>query len=286
MISISNLNFGYKRRRMLFNNLDLQLSAGNIYGLLGRNGAGKTTLLKILCGMRFPNSGICRIIDYIPGERKSGLLQNLFIVPEQFTVPSFPIKMFEKLYASFYPKFSNELFMNYLKEFDLNTETKLTNLSFGQQKKFMLAFAFATNCQLLLLDEPTNGLDIPSKSQFRKILASFSSEDKVVIISTHQVKDVENLIDIIVVIDDGKIIFNQSLFDVMNRLCLKLLTNEPGKNEVIYSEKTLGGYAVITENTSNEQTSIELEFLFNSIISSSEKMSAVFRKEENSENKY
>ncbi len=88
----------------------------------------------------------------------------------------------------------------------------LNGLSHGQRKKFLIAFALSTNCSLLILDEPTNGLDIPSKSLFRKILVSSVAEEQLVLISTHQVKDIETIIDTIVVLDEGKIMYNETVF--------------------------------------------------------------------------
>lgn len=278
MILIKNLSFGYRKKKMLFKNLELQLPAGNIYGLLGKNGAGKTSLLKIISGLRFPRSGDCEVLGYKPLGRWVEFLQQIYLIPEEYAVPSITIEKFNRLYSPFYPNFDNERFKNCLHEFDLSFDTNLPELSLGQQKKFLLAFGLATECGLFLLDEPTNGLDIPSKSQFRKMLASSINEDKTFIIATHHVRDVENLIDSIIIIDDGKIIFNQSLQAISYRLCFKLQTETPDK-DVIYSEKTLGGYIVVMENKNGEQTKIQLEILFNTVTSHTEKINDIFRKE-------
>jgi len=128
------------------------------------------------------------------------------------------------LYAPFYKKFDQNAYTTAINEFALPTDKKLTTLSYGQKKKFLVVFALATNCKLLLLDEPTNGLDIPSKSQFRKLLASMLTENKTFIIATHQVRDLETLIDTVVILDNGKIIFNQPIYE--SQVNLEALFNQ------------------------------------------------------------
>ena len=278
MISVNDLSFGYPKKELLFKNMELQIPVGNIYGLLGKNGAGKTSLLKILSGLRYPSAGHCDVMDYRPEKRQADFLQNIFILPEEFSVPSLKIGKFEKMYAPFYPEFNSEQFKRYLQEFELSYEANLPALSMGQQKKFLIAFGLATNCRLLLLDELTNGLDIPSKGQFRKMLAAITNEDNLIFISTHQVRDVENLIDSIIVLDDGKIIFYQSMYAVSEQLCFKMQTEKPNK-DVFYSEETHGGYLVIKKNTNENETIFQLETLFNAIITNYENINSVFEKE-------
>jgi len=275
MISINNLSFGYPKKERLFQNMELQIPQGSIYGLLGKNGAGKTSLLKILSGLRYPLAGDCEVLEYHPQDRLVGFLQNIFILPEEYSVPSLEIGKFEKMYAPFYPGFDSKQFKTFLQEFELSYDTNLSALSMGQQKKFLLSFGLATNSRLLFLDEPTNGLDIPSKGQFRKMLAATANEENMIIISTHQVRDMENLIDSIIVLEDGKIIFNQSMGTVSKQLCFKIQTEKPN-NDVIYSEETLGGYIVITENENSDETKFQLETLFNAIIANPEKINSPF----------
>ena len=213
MIEIKNLSFGYRKEK-LFSGLDLQLKPGNIHGLLGKNGVGKTTLLKLIAGLRYPQDGECLVWNYVPRRRLPGMLEDLYFIPEEFFVPTLTIKSYEKIYAPLYPRFDGVALAEYEKEFDLDVDKKLTEFSYGQKKKFLLAFGLASNCRLFLLDEPTNGLDIPSKSQFRRVLASALADDRIIIISTHQVRDMENLIDDIIILEDGKIVFNQYTHDI------------------------------------------------------------------------
>jgi ABC-2 type transport system ATP-binding protein len=275
MVAIRNLTFGYRKEK-LFSGLALELKPGSIHGLLGKNGVGKTTLLKLISGLRYPQDGECRVWDYVPQKRMPGMLEDLYLIPEEFFVPPMTMKTYEKIYASFYPRFDGEALGKYEGEFDLDVDKKLTELSYGQKKKFLLAFGLATNCRLFLLDEPTNGLDIPSKSQFRRVLASALTDDRIIIISTHQVRDMENLIDDIIILEDGKIVFNQYVHDISSRLTFTVDHELPETDEVIYAEKVLGGYMVVKENRSEEESRVELETLFNAVIAEGEKINGLF----------
>ena len=278
MVNMKNLSFGYKKER-LFTNLDLQLEPGNIYGLLGKNGAGKTTLLKLISGLRYPQDGECLVLKYIPQKRLPGFLEELYLIPEEFFLPSISMRTYTKIYAPFYPRFNQRALVDFMNEFDLDVKKKLTELSYGQKKKFLLAFGIATNCRLFLLDEPTNGLDIPSKSQFRKILASALTDDRIILVSTHQVRDMENLIDPIIILDDGQIIFNQYIHDVSKKLITQIEHDLPESDDVIYSAKVLGGYAVVKENRSSEESRMDLETLFNAVTTSRDKINKIFAEE-------
>ncbi len=121
----------------------------------------------------------------------------------------------------------------------------------------------ATRCRLLVLDEPTNGLDIPSKALFRKILAGSLDEDQLVVISTHQVKDVENLIDKIIILDNGEVIFHQTIQEISQKVAFISGTSEE-REAVIYSEAVPGGYRLMVPN-GYEETEVDIELLFNAI---------------------
>ncbi|MBD3392682.1 MAG: ATP-binding cassette domain-containing protein, partial [Chitinivibrionales bacterium] len=188
MVQINDLRFAYRGKKWLFDGLQLNLDGGNIYGLLGKNGAGKTTLLKIICGLLFADRGSSVVLGCNSRHRSPELLQELVFIPEEFHVPSLTAGAYRKYYGPLYPRFSSEDFASYLKEFGIRETERLSSLSYGNKKKFLIAFGLATNCRLLILDEPTNGLDIPSKSQFRKLVAGALADDRVFIISTHQVR--------------------------------------------------------------------------------------------------
>jgi len=275
MVSIQELSFAFKKGEPIFSGLNLDLQPGNIYGLFGLNGAGKTTLLNHITGMLFPENGRCNILGEPARKRRPEVLSEIFIVPEQFELPSITGFQYLDIHAPFYPRFDIELMTNMMKEFEINPRKKIPELSYGQQKKFLIAFAIATNCKLLLMDEPTNGLDIPSKSQFRKIQASLDNSSRCIVISTHQVRDLGAMIDHVTVIKDGKIIFNQPVEALQQRLTFKKIKSNATEN-YIYAEDTLGGMNAITPRKEHEETELDLELLFNGVIQHPERINLEF----------
>ncbi len=279
MLTINDLSFEYTRGQQLFTGLNLELPAGNIYGLLGKNGAGKTTLLKLLSGLLFPQAGKCEVLGFHPEKRNPKLLQEIFFIPEEFYLPPVKVGEYLALFSPFYPRFNSSHFNSYLSDFNLPAAARLSNLSYGQKKKFLLAFGLATDCHLLILDEPTNGLDIPTKSQFRKLLASSMTEERTFLISTHQVRDMENLIDPIIILDDGEIIFNAAMATVTEKLTVELLPEVSDQSNVLYCDKVLGGYAALSENLDGIESKIDLEILFNAVINNRERVAGIFSME-------
>lgn len=276
MITLNDVSFGYSKINQLFQRVNLNLQPGSICGLLGKNGAGKTSLLKIMAGLLFAETGDCLRFGLDVKKRTPDSLANIYFVPEEFFVPEMTAKEYVDLYAPFYLHFDINLFESCMREFDISNETLLTALSYGQKKKFLISFAIATQCRILLFDEPTNGLDIPSKSQFRKLISSHITEERLFIISTHQVHDVEKLIDRVVVLEDGRIILNNSMTHIMQKISVEQEIAEPSLTSCIYYEKNMSGYAVITENKSNMETHIDLELFFNMVITNKEKARQLF----------
>ena len=278
MIEIRELTFGYGKEK-LFDGLDLSVAPGNIYGLLGKNGAGKTSLLRIVSGLLFPDRGRCSVLGADPVRRLPSMLNSIFSVPEEFILPGVKPVEYVTMLSPFYPLFDRGAFDRYFSEFQLMTDKKLTAYSYGQKKKFLLAFGLATNCPILLLDEPTNGLDIPSKSQFRRTVASALTEERTFIISTHQVRDMENLIDPVIILDEGRIIFNDDLESVAKKVSITLERDEPASAGTLYSEKVLGGYTVVRRSSGGEETAIDLEVLFSLVTSGNSEVGEILGKE-------
>lgn len=276
MLTVTNLNFGYRLKKPLFTGLSLQLAGGTICGLLGKNGAGKTTLLRLFSGLRYPVSGTITFGDFQPRHRSPAFLRDLYLLPEEFELPAVKASWLKASTASFYPDFSDEQFSACMESFDLDAGLNLQKYSHGQRKKFLIALGIASNAKLLLLDEPTNGLDIPSKAVFRKLAAAGLTGEGLTIISTHQVKDIETLIDDIVIIDRGAIVFHESLDRVSEKLLFEHQASPPDPEEVIYSEKSLQGHLVIKENSSGTPSSVALEPLFNTVINNRTRVSALF----------
>ena len=275
MVSIHDLHFSYKRKKV-FSGLSLELSPGYIYGLLGKNGTGKSTLLRGIAGLLFPDKGMIKVSGYTPGKRQPVFLEDVFMVPEEFHLPNMPLDYLLKHHAPFYPKFNKEQFNKYVQEFEIPTDNTLQNMSYGQKKKVLISFGLAANTSLLLLDEPTNGLDIMSKSQFRKVMAGALDEKKCIIISTHQVKDLENLIDRVTIIDEGSILFDQSIEKIASKLSFKISHDNAEIKSAIYNESSLKGSSIVTPNMDGEESKIDLELLYKAIITNGKGIQSVF----------
>jgi ABC-2 type transport system ATP-binding protein len=283
MVKIRNLRFQYYKNHPLFEDLSLDLSPGSIYGLLGKNGAGKTSLLKIISGFLFPLSGTCIVSSHLPRQRKPSFLEHIYFLPEDFQVPPVSLRKYKELYAPFYPSFDNQLFGEILAEFDLDADERLNRMSQGQRKKFLIAFGLSTDCDILLMDEPTNSLDIPGKSAFRRLIAAAIRDDRTVVISTHQVRDVENLIDTVVLLEQGRILFNHPLSEISTRLKFSSHADSAGEKDALYSEKTPLGQKSVFRNTAGEDSPVDLETLFNAVIANPREVGAVFEMEAENE---
>jgi ABC-2 type transport system ATP-binding protein len=277
MIDIQNLHFSYRKKKV-FTGLSMKLQPGHIYGLLGKNGTGKSTLLRNIAGLLFPDQGKINVLNYTPGERKPAFLQEIFMVPEELYMPDIPLEQLLKYYAPFYPRFDYKQFERLITEFEIPRDNNFLRMSYGQKKKVLISFGLSSNAAVLLMDEPTNGLDIMSKSQFRKVMAGSLDDNKCIIISTHQVKDLENLIDRITIIDHGRILFDQTIEDITRKLSFRISFDSEEVRDALYSEASLRGSAIITANTEGEESKLDLELLYKAIILKQESIETVFKR--------
>jgi len=276
MIEIKNLSFAYKKNFKLFDTLNLSIEKGKIHGLLGKNGAGKTTLLKLIAGLQYPLEGNITIESLSSKGRSPQYLSNYFYVAEEFNLPSIKINTYLNIYAPFYKAFDKNAFSNYLEEFNIPINNQLNKMSYGQKKKFLLAFGLATNSKILFMDEPTNGLDIPSKSTFRKLIARNITEDRAFIISTHQIKDIEGMIDTVIVLENGKVMFKQDMTEISDQLIFKTINSEDIPSNILYSEDNIMNKKAILPNINKEDSPIDVELLFNAIISENQNLTQHF----------
>lgn len=276
MIRIQNLSFAYQKKPV-FRELNLQFEAGHVYGLLGKNGTGKSSLLRNIAGLLQPQHGNISVNGFTPFQRQPVFLEDVFMLPEEFYLPDISVQNFIKHNAPFYPRFDNSRFNNYITVFEIPADSTLQNMSYGQKKKVLISFALATNAKILLMDEPTNGLDILSKSQFRKILAEALDEERCIIISTHQVKDLENLIDRITVIDDGKILFDENIEDITRKLSFRFAYDEADLAVAYYSESMLRGHVIVAPANEEEESKLDLELLYKAIVTNPDKITRLFQ---------
>lgn len=263
MILINNLDFRYKRRKLLFTGLNLELPPGSIIGLLGKNGAGKTSLLKLMSGLLYPAKGSCRLFGAESRLRLPSMLSELYFLPEEIYAPLLKVRDFVATFSPFYPRFSRSEFDGYLREFEVSGDDSLKSMSYGQKKKVLISFALASNCRLLLMDEPTNGLDIPSKSQFRRVIAGAVQPGRSIIISTHQIRDLGLMIDPILILHESRFIVNQTQDEILSRLKFVRTGDATG---ALYSEETAGIHNAVFPNPANESSVLDIELLFNAAI--------------------
>lgn len=265
MINVENISYKYRgQESLVFDGFSIQLEENRIYGLLGKNGTGKSTLLYLLSGLLRPNQGTVRIDGMEACERRPEMLREIYIVPEEFDLPAVRLSEFVKWNSPFYPRFSHEVLQRCLQDFELPADVKLDELSMGQRKKAFMSFAMATNTKFLFMDEPTNGLDIPSKSQFRKVIAQNMTEERTVLVSTHQVHDVEQLLDHILILDQRSLLLNASVQEITDKYVFEYRSPQQMDGSVLYAEPSLQGNAVIAERKAGDaETQLNLELLFN-----------------------
>lgn len=269
MIQIKDIDFRYpgSKHLVVFRDFSLELKENNIYGLLGKNGTGKSTLLYLISGLLRQQQGTVLVDGISAQDRRAEMLKDIFMVPEEFELPNVSLATYVKMNQGFYPNFSQEVLDRCLKDFDLPLSLKLNELSMGQKKKVFMSFALATGTRFLLMDEPTNGLDIPSKSQFRKVIANNMTEDRTLIISTHQVHDVESLLDHIIIMNQSQLLLDASVSDICEKYTFKYRNPQEMDDTVLYAEPTLQGNAAICKRQEGKQeTQMNLELLFNAVI--------------------
>ena len=274
MIEIKNLDFSYKRTPV-FTDISLSFREGNIYGLLGENGVGKTTLLKIICGLQRPTNGTSTVDGVNSHLRLPSMLQRITFLPDEVKLPdnATPQRYVDEL-RPFYPNFAQATFLHLMQEFEVEHDRKFKEMSFGQQKKSLLACAMALNTDYLLLDEPTNGLDIPSKADFRRILSERVGEEQTIIISTHQVKDVENLIDPIIIISNNSVLLDASVEKITDKLYFEYGGQQ--RPDALYSEMMPGGYLNVLVNNGMGESQLNIEGLFNAVLRNSAMIKNLF----------
>jgi ABC-2 type transport system ATP-binding protein len=248
---------------------------GKVYGLLGKNGAGKSSLIKNMAGLLFPTTGKCTVDNREPRNRETAFLEQLFFIPEECELPRLSLPEFIELYAPFYPSFNREQFLTYLEIFNVSHDGHLHRLSFGQKKKAYISFALAANTRLLIMDEPTNGLDIPSKLQFRKIVTAAGREDKITIISTHQVRDLDDLITAIIIIDNSELLLFADKEEVSRKLYFST-TDIINRADIMYEEHTSQGNIAVMLNQAALPSYLDLEILFNATLAKRHEITRIF----------
>lgn len=273
MIEIKDLAFSYGKTPIL-KSITTTLEEGRIYGLLGENGVGKTTLLTLLCGLKKVCSGSITTDGENPFDRTPTLLQNQFYLPDEVLPVAMKAECFAKERGAFWPDYDHSKFLEIMKEFENDPAKKMNQMSAGQLKKTYISLALACGCKYIFMDEPTNGLDIPSKTQFRSAIMKYTSDDSTIVISTHQVRDLENIIDPIIILDRQDVLLNASVEEITSKLYFDYGTQlHP---ESLYSEQLPGGFIQVYPNTTGEDSKINVEALFNAVNKNKELIKGMF----------
>lgn len=278
MLDINNISFAYGKGRPVLSDFSLKIAPGGIYGLLGKNGAGKSTLLYLIAGLLTPSKGQVLLNGSDTRRRRPSTTADIFIVPEEFDLPNISLKKYLDINARFYPRFSREDLVRHLDTLDLTADLHLGALSMGQKKKAFMGFALACNTPLLLLDEPTNGLDIPGKSRFRKFIVSSMDDERTILISTHQVRDIDRILDHVVVTDSNRVLFNKSVASILGKLKFMSTDNRELLEGALFSQPSVGGCNIITTNCDGADTELNLESLFEFALNKPEAIHSIFQK--------
>lgn len=273
MIEIKDLAFSYGKTPIL-KSITTTLEEGRIYGLLGENGVGKTTLLTLLCGLKKVCSGSITTDGQNPFDRTPTLLQNQFYLPDEVLPIAMKAECFAKERGAFWPDYDHSKFLEIMKEFENDPAKKMNQMSAGQLKKTYISLALACGCKYIFMDEPTNGLDIPSKTQFRSAIMKYTTDDSTIVISTHQVRDLENIIDPIIILDRQDVLLNATVEEITSKLYFDYGTQlHP---ESLYSEQLPGGFIQVYPNTTGEDSKINVEALFNAVHKNKELIKGMF----------
>lgn len=263
MLQIQNLTFSYSRKREpVIKDFSLDIDRGGVYGLLGSNGVGKSTLLYLITGLLTPVTGKVLLNEVNTRLRLPDTVNQIFLVPEEFDFPSMSLRKYIDLNACFYPNFSEEEMMSNLELFEIDPGQHLGGLSMGQKKKIALSFAMACNTRVLLLDEPTNGLDIPGKAAFRRFIARAADEERIFIISTHQVRDVSQILDRVLIIDKQRVLFNRSIAEIQAKLKFMDTIDRSLIDSALFAMNAPQGSSIILPNYDGNDTEVNLELLF------------------------
>lgn len=202
VLEINNLTKKYYNRVAL-ENVSLSFEKGKIYGLMGPNGSGKTTFMKIIIGLHKQTAGTI-LINGNPLSYKTKA--NVSYMPtEDFLYDSFKVKEIIKYYSDMYKDFRTDYAIKLLKEIDVDMEFKVSKLSSGLRGKLKVALALSRDVDIYILDEPLNGVDILARDVIIDLIVKSYNENKVIIISSHLMGEVEKILDHVIFLKDGKV---------------------------------------------------------------------------------
>ena len=281
MIEIKNLSLGFVKSngihttrvnleavKPVLENLSLTIEPGHVYGLIGRNGAGKTTLMNCITGILTFKRKHQPI--YLDGVRLNVNNPNdhakLFYVTDTISSIHILADAFANTLACFYPSFSIESYKEYMEMFHMDRNVFIDELSLGEKKSVFLSYAFASGAPYIIMDEPTNGLDITSRKVFRKLIASYMTPDRAIVISTHHINEISSLLDHILILDKRHLVFDRSVMETGSVLSFIESDDEDLRQQALYSMKSAYGNRMILPNTGGTDSEIDYELLFEAVL--------------------
>ena len=205
-------------RTEILHGLDFDIPAGRIYGLVGHNGAGKTTTLNALLGLT-SYEGTVRVLGEDPFAKRARLMENVAFISDVASLPRFlRVRELFALLTNIHPNFSQEKARGFLEGTDVKMEARIKNLSKGMIAQLHLAVVMAIDAKLLVLDEPTLGLDITYRKRFyRRLLEDYMTEERTLLITTHQVDEIEFMLSDIMFMRDGELILHMQMETVSGK---------------------------------------------------------------------
>ncbi len=241
-------------------NIDLQIPAGRIVGLIGPNGAGKTSALKAILGLA-TYEGNLSVLGKNPSSDRAALMEDVCFIADVAVLPRW-IRVWQliELTEDIHPKFSREKCLQYLSSTKITLKHKIKQLSKGMVAQLHLAIVMSIDVKLLVLDEPTLGLDILFRKQFyTNLLNDYFDEQRTILITTHQVEEIEHILSDLIFIQDGRIALNSSMEDIQQSYMELMVSHEMAaaarELKPIHERELFGRHIFLFQNASREQLS-------------------------------
>jgi ABC-type multidrug transport system, ATPase component len=217
VVTARGLTKAYKQKRAL-DGASFEVDAGRIVGLIGPNGAGKTTALKAILGL-IPFEGELKVLGKDPRTERDELMNDVCFIADVAVLPRWiRVREVTGFVEGVHPRFSRERFERFIANTQLRPDMKVKEMSKGMVVQLHLALVMAIDARLLVLDEPTLGLDILYRKQFyQRLLEDYFDEEKTILITTHQVEEVEHILTDVMFIRDGKVVMDAPMEAVGER---------------------------------------------------------------------
>lgn len=252
ILEVNNLRKKFKK--FTLKDISFKLEPGYIMGFIGPNGAGKSTTIKLIMNLLKLDGGEIKVFGLDHKKHEKEIKDRIgFVYDENYYYEDLTIKQMKNIVASFYSKWDDATFNDYIEQFDLDPKSKIKTLSKGMKMKFSLAVALSHNADLIIMDEPTSGLDPVFRREILDILYNvIQDETKSIFFSTHITTDLEKIADYITFINKGSIVFSETKDEVLENYSVVKggtdLLDRDTKKEFIGLKETNVGFEGLTNN--------------------------------------